>query len=516
MASPTNRGLLFGTVANWLAFAAHLAAAFFLTPFVVRCLGAERYGVFGLVEAVLAWMTLFDGGLAACLVRSVARHRSATDSAALNRACATGLALLAAAGAACLLAGLALWPILGPWLAAKLPGHDIEVPAFLALMLLNLALTLPLSLFPSVLDGLERFPLKSAVRVVFLVARVAATVLVLWRWPDLVALAVVLTACNLGEHLVMAVAVWRCLPGLDVSPRRVDRATLGEIGGYSLHAFLALLAGRVAFQSDAVVIGLFLPAAHVAYFLLAARLVEFAKSLLRSATVTLMPAVSKLEAAGDLAGIRAMVAWATSGVLYLVLPIQLGLAIFGHPFLSLWLRDAAYADAGYPVLLVLSAGLSLAVAQSVASRVLYGTGRLRWFSRLALAEAGLNLGLSLALVRPLGILGVAVGTLVPNALFCVLVIALALRTLHFPAGEYARRCLPRPLVAAAILFAVWWPLAGWVATGDGWGRLAAAGAVGSLVYAAAVFALEPVARRAVLVRAAGFGGRLRAVAFRGV
>ena len=76
--APANRSLAFAAATNWAAFAATLLVAFFLAPYLIRHLGDARYGVWCVVEAILAYFTLFDLGIAACLVRFVARHH-ATD-----------------------------------------------------------------------------------------------------------------------------------------------------------------------------------------------------------------------------------------------------------------------------------------------------------------------------------------------------------------------------------------------------------------------------------------------------
>ena len=61
----TDRSLVLGAVTNWAAFAATLAVGFFLAPYLVRSLGDARYGVWCVVESILAYFTLFDLGIAA-------------------------------------------------------------------------------------------------------------------------------------------------------------------------------------------------------------------------------------------------------------------------------------------------------------------------------------------------------------------------------------------------------------------------------------------------------------------
>src|SRR5580692_7553618 len=96
----SNRSLAIGAATNWAAFAAVLAVGFFLAPYLVRGLGDARYGVWCVVESILAYFTLFDLGIAACLVRFVAKHHATGERAELNRvvSASLGLFLLAAAG----------------------------------------------------------------------------------------------------------------------------------------------------------------------------------------------------------------------------------------------------------------------------------------------------------------------------------------------------------------------------------------------------------------------------------
>src|SRR3954467_8609803 len=96
--SPAARRLLVGAVTNWLAFAATLLVGFFLTPYSVRKLGDGPYGVWAFVESILAYFTLFDLGIAACVVRFVARLHTIGVRDELNRLVSTCLALFLGLG----------------------------------------------------------------------------------------------------------------------------------------------------------------------------------------------------------------------------------------------------------------------------------------------------------------------------------------------------------------------------------------------------------------------------------
>lgn len=456
----TNRRVLIWNAAtNALAFVVQLAVAFLLAPLLVRYLGRERYGIWSFVESFLAYFTLFDLGIAATLVRYVPKCRTEKDDGSLTRIVSACLLVFSIAGLLVLVLGAGVFAVVFS-VSGRIPAAMLaETQQLTAIALVSLAITLPLSIFPAILDGLGRSSAKSAVRTIFLIIRTAGTLGVLFWRGNLAALALVQAATVLGENMVLFFLVRRWLPQLRPAPWRTDRATLRLIRGYSIDSFLAMLAGRISFKTDAIVIGLFGQFGLIPFFDMPSRLVEYAKNLIRSVTTTLTPAFSALDAQSDQNAIRSLYLNGSRYALYLSLPIYLGFMLFGGEFLQLWLGDESFRTNGQTVLWILGCVLPVAMLQSVAARVLYGTGEIRRFARLMLIEAGCNLGLSLLLMKPLGIVGVALGTAVPNLVMCLVVIVQVCRKLQVTDAAFFRQTLSKPLFAICVLAGAWLGLA---------------------------------------------------------
>jgi O-antigen/teichoic acid export membrane protein len=456
----TNRRIVLNAAANWIGFAVQLIVAFFISPILVHGLGAPRYGVWSLVESVLAYLMLFDLGVAASVVRYVARFEANGDLIRLNRIFSTSVCIFAGAGLVVMVLTLALAAV-GSTLT-KIPFELLQEARWMLLLLgFNLAVGLPLNVFPSLLDGLGRYPAKTAIRTAGLLLRSVLFLLVLWNQGGLVALAWTITGCNILEQLGLAAACWWYLPGLRFSLSLVDRETFRLVRGYSLEAFVAMVAGRVSFQTDALVIGAFLAPQFITYFAVAGRLLEYAKNLLRAATTVLTPAVSALEARGESRAIHDVFINSTRYVLWFILPVQAGLHFLGKPFLALWMGPD-YAGWSYPSLTILALPLSLLMSQSVSARVLYGLGRLRWFTIVVVGEAVANLFLSLALVRPFGIEGVAWGTTIPNIIGNLVVPVYVCGLLNVRLADYLRKSFLKPLVVVVPLAAAWGLSGAWM------------------------------------------------------
>src|SRR5262245_43459169 len=173
------KGLLTNAASNWLGFAAQVVVVFFLSPVLIHGLGDRRYGVWSLVESVLAYLTLFDLGIGAALLRYVARFGSQDDQENLNRVFNTSLALFAGAGASALVIVLVL--ALG-WSRPLGVPDDLagDVRGLLLLLGADLAFALPLGVFASGLEGLGRYPTKTVIRTVSQLLRSALMLAVIW------------------------------------------------------------------------------------------------------------------------------------------------------------------------------------------------------------------------------------------------------------------------------------------------------------------------------------------------
>src|SRR5438309_6099987 len=99
---------LVNAASNTLALVAFLAVQFFLTPVTLEALGKARYGVWSLIESFIAYMMLFDLGVAASLVRFVPRLLAGDDRAGLTRTFSACLAFFLGAAVLAVLIGCVL------------------------------------------------------------------------------------------------------------------------------------------------------------------------------------------------------------------------------------------------------------------------------------------------------------------------------------------------------------------------------------------------------------------------
>src|SRR5438067_13701661 len=170
----SKRALTINAASNTLGLLAQLALSFFMAPIVLRALGDDRNGVWCFVESFLAYLMLFDLGVAAALVRFVPRCLVGEDRAGLNRIFSACLGFFTAVAAVAALLGWLFLSLFADHFLNIPPELRGEIRLVFVLVVANFAVALPLSVFPAMLDGLNAFTAKSTTRTVFLLLRIPA------------------------------------------------------------------------------------------------------------------------------------------------------------------------------------------------------------------------------------------------------------------------------------------------------------------------------------------------------
>lgn len=499
-----NRRIVVNAASNAAHMGVRVAVMFFVMPILVHGLGDVRFGIWMFVNSIVGYLALGKLGVNKAVIRYVAKYDGLDDYERINRVFNTSSAFFACVGA-CILAVTASTAYF--WRRPSGVSTELAGEARCLLLLLGctFAVGLTLAAARGVLAGLGRFPATNSINVASLLLRNALLVGAVWSGGGLVTVgAIILGVCVLQSGCNVVAA--RCyFPRLAFSPRYIDWETVRTLGGYGLNVFVGAIATIVIGQSAFLVIGAFLSPESVTYFSLGSLLNGHAITVLAAVMFVLTPAVSKWEATGDHAAIRRLFIVATRYGLFIAGPIEVGLLILGRPFLALWM-GSRYADVGYMTLVVLSVPLLLAASNLAAGRILEGIGKVRPLALLGVAQAVVTVILSVALVRPFGIEGVALGISLALAVRAFAVTLLLCGYLQVSSLSLLRQSFFDPLLASAVVGAVWILAKQWLFPND-WGTFFGIGLLGMVLYAIIVIALEPRLRRMAASMVGGFAKR---------
>jgi len=439
--------------ATWLGLLVHAVVGFLLSPFILHRLGDEAFSLWVLVFALTGYYGLLDLGIRSSIVNYTARFVATRDDGQLSRFLSTSLGfygvvalvvlLLTAAGFFCLQDLFRIPP--------ALLGSARLLFLFTGL---SVALTFPLNIFAGVLEGLQKFSWLQLSNIGVTLLRAVLVVVVLENGGGLLALGVIFLAMNILSFLIFTWMALHVMP-IRLSLRQFERSAFREMVSYGVFAFAIVVAEKLRFQSDAMVIGAFLPATAITFFFVGSRLVEYSSYAVRSMSQIFTPMSSQFHAVGDLVRLRRTFTAGNRACALIIFPLCVTLLILGRSIIEVWV-GARYI-ASYSILVLLLVPRSIYLAQSTSNKILLGMGQHRILAFVLLLEGGVNLLLSLLLVRRLGITGVALGTAIPLACTSLLFLPRhACRVLDMPLGTFLNRAYSLPLLLCLPLAGVLW------------------------------------------------------------
>jgi O-antigen/teichoic acid export membrane protein len=399
------RRLALNIGSNYVSLGAQVLYLLAMAPYIIDRLGTEAFGAWSIVLAFLGYLRLLDLGLGQTTARFVAAAESPSD---LNRVVATSLGLQLGTAALAAVVGVGVAAV-----APELFGHVKGLRGALAVASISAALQLPLAVFTNVLYGVERIAERNVTIVLRVAAAVTAIVLTVELGGGLLAFVAAAAAAELAVMVVQAIYCLLRIPGLSPRPADFDRGMVRTLTGFSAAMLGIAFATQLAFYSDGIVIGAALGAAAAGVYTVAMRLVDGTSQLLAQFADVFMPAFSRLTAQGRDDEAARIVAAGTRATLIVGLPL-IGLLIgLGEPLIRAWVGDGF--SAAWTPLALLSGGLVFGGPIRFAVLWAIGAAKHGRIAALALLDALANVALSIALVGPLGIDGVALATLVTLA-----------------------------------------------------------------------------------------------------
>ncbi len=394
---------------SWGNLAINVAVGFFLYPFILHHLGDDASGLWILIFSVTGYYGIFDFGIRSSLVRFVSKFQATGDKDQLARLANTSLFTYS-----CLGLILVALTVLGSFYVDRVfhipPGFLKDAQILFLMVGLSLALGFPLGVSGGILEGLQRFYLLNWTNIVATLLRAVLIVYVLRHGFGLLSVALITVALPLIASAVRAVIAHRLLP-VPYGWKYVNRESLRQVANYGSVTFMIIVAGRLRFRTDAVIIGSFLSAAAITYFSIGARLVDYAGEVVSSLAQIFTPMSSHFHATGDYNQLRKIFISGNRACALVMFPMTVSLVVMGKSVIEAWVGQRYISS--YIILLILLIPSTLYQAQSTSNRILFGMSLHKSLAYVVLMEGIANVALSIVLVRPLGIVGDAIGTAIP-------------------------------------------------------------------------------------------------------
>ena len=423
-----------------------------------------EFGFWALLWSLFGYGILLDFGFGFTAQRAVAQKTATGDIIGLSKLLATIIWTYIGMGVLLLVVFLS---IRGYFLSG-MGVVDVDQEEFgraYIVFFIGLAILFPLGLFSEILRGLQRIDIANWVGTLSTVLNFGFLFWGLtahWGLPILMGVSVTTSAL---PNLVAAAFVLRHLPGISFSPRLFEwRAVKAQLG-FSITAYLITFSNMLMSKSDQLVISLTLGVKSVQTYQAGFKTGDMLGSFSYQFQQMISPAAAAMHAKGDDEGLRHLLLRNARLAFFLVTPAYMLTAVYLNPLIHL--------VTGMPTVprniwwigqVLLLAVYSSQITSGSSKRVLMMCGEERRLLSISIAEATINVVLSIILAYQIGVLGVAIGTMIPTLLMgWFWVLPLTLRKFDIPARSYLAYHIQGtliPMVAFSLILAclvLWCP-----------------------------------------------------------
>lgn len=398
-----------GVILSYISMGIATLIGLIITPFIIKMIGKEEYGVFNIVGAFVSYLSVISSSFAGTVVRYITRYRVSGDKdkeqAFLGFVTIVNVVLSVVIG----LIGLYFWSRIPQIFGNSLTAQEIILADKMFLVLLiNIVLTIGLNTFNGILVAYERFKL---IKILEIISEILSTIIIialLLGGHKALMMVVVTSVCNIMVLLVKMFYSFRNLH-VKICFSLIDRSLAIEIFFYVLSILIVAIAEQMYWKFGNIIIGMYIGAAAVSVFSIG---MSFHKYFMRFSTTisnVLVPKImmevdagsNSVELTNSLLRISRIQALILSSVLS-------GLIIFGRDFIILWVGDT-FMDAYYIMLLTLIP-LSIELSGNIRNVVLQAKNLYWYRSVILILSAIISVVLSIILLKNFGIIGVAAST----------------------------------------------------------------------------------------------------------
>lgn len=396
-----------GVILNYTLIVINTVVALVYTPYMLRKLGQSEFGIYSLAASVIAYLTLMDFGFGNALIRYTAKFRAEGEIEQQSNLFGLCLKLYSIIGIVVFAIGLILYFNIDWLFDRTMTATEIhQIRVIVLIMVFNVAITFPFSIFGSIITAYERFVFQKTLNIIRIFLNTLVMVLLLSMGYKAIAMVVVQTIFNI---IVLGLNFYYCRHFLKISIsfKQFDKGFVKEIAIYSFWIFLNAIMDRIYWSTGQFVLGSIVGAVAVAIFSLGIHLQSFYMTFSTAISGVFLPRVTGMVAKGNTEADISNMFIKTGRFQYIVIAFILsGFIVFGKPFIFLW-AGPGY-DASYYITLIFFGSLMIPLIQNIGITILQARNQMKFRSLLYIVIALVSLGAQIYLSKYYGPLGCAI------------------------------------------------------------------------------------------------------------
>lgn len=403
-----NKQISGGIILSFISQLIGIGVGLAYTPIMIRILGQNEYGLYQLVQSTVNYLTLMNFGFNGAYIRYYSIANAKHDEKEIANINGMFFNIFMFLAGLVVIGGAVLYGNIGI-LGDNLTAADYAVAKqLLIIMVANLALSMPNSLFVAYMSAKERFVVQKVVQIVVnLLIPLLNLPLLLWGYGSVgvVSVTLGLTVLRLVINIIYSIKSLH----IKINFRFFDKTIFMDLLGFTFFIFLSDLVDQLNSNVDKLLLGRLSGTISVAIYSVAFNLKTQYTTLTWLIPEMYIPRINKLAIEGtngEQTDLFTKIGRINHFIVALVIS---GFILCGREFMWLWVGPE-YGISYYATIILMLSGYIPAV-QTLGVNIQNAKNKHRMRSFVYLGVAIVNVIASFFLIRKWGVVGTCLGTL---------------------------------------------------------------------------------------------------------
>ncbi len=398
-----------GSILSYVVIVLNILVGLIYTPIMIRIMGQSEYGTYSLISSIIGYLTVLDLGFGNAIIIYTSRYRAKNQVQEQYKLNGMFFIIYSIIGVVAGIMGAILYANIDNMFADTMTIQELQKAKIMTVILIiNLVLTFPLSIFGSIITAYEKFVFSKVVNIIRIILMPCIMLPLLYMGYRSVAMTVVTTILNIACLIINLIY---CLAIIKIKLKfgKFDTKLLKEIFGYSFFIFLAIIVDKINLNIDQFILGSVVGTVEVAIYTIAAQIQTIYISLSTAINGVLLPKITMLVENKESDEKISDIFIQTGRLQYIIMAlITTGFVIFGHEFIKIWAGEGY--DKSYWTELILMVPSLVPLIQNVGINILQAKNMHKFRTVVYFFIAIANLFISIPLAKKFGSVGSAIGT----------------------------------------------------------------------------------------------------------
>ena len=198
-----NKQIKMGAILSYAIIVVNMIIGVVYTPILTSKLGQSEYGLYSLITSIISYLTILDFGFGNAIIIYTARYKASNQKSEEQKLHGMFLIIYSIIGIIAGIIGTVLWFNTDNLFANTMTVEELEkAKVLMGILVLNLVVTFPLSVFSSIISAYEKFIFSKTLNLIRIILNPIIMIILLQYGYKSIALVVLNTVLNIGTLLL--------------------------------------------------------------------------------------------------------------------------------------------------------------------------------------------------------------------------------------------------------------------------------------------------------------------------